>query len=232
MRLVPFVPSRDFKMALKWHWPLSSPMKKVSRETKQAVQKRISDALTQFGRRYDFAEILGDYPEIPKSTFYRWVRQIEASGVPAANAKAAITKAVCADIAAFGSEETVINGDIEAISGRLPSEVHPGNLTGLQICEIAKRLHDCIKSADKIQKYALTSNGEVRNPKLLLLSSEHIRKTIETASKVTSQLFNFQATEQFHKAIFDRLGERDPTFVRQVLDDLTALNNSWASLGM
>lgn len=211
-------------------WQGGQPMTKTRSETKQEVMSKIRSALAQYGRAYDFALLLAEYPDVPKTTFYRWVRQIEGTGAPAAQAIAEAREAVRQDAVELGSESAVVARDLQSIAETMPVVATAGDFSGLNIGEIARRLHSCLMTAATLKNHATGEDGKIRNPKLYLQASEHERRTLDTASRLADQIYDRNQLDQLFEAIFSRLRDRDPEVVRLILADLRAINNGWGAI--
>lgn len=77
-------------------------MPKLNPETKAALRQRLTELLGAHGRSFDYSHIRAEFPEIGKASFYKILRQVEASGAPAAKAKAKIERAVNREVEAVG----------------------------------------------------------------------------------------------------------------------------------
>ena len=51
---------------------------------------------------------------------------------------------------------------------------------------------------------------------------------MKTASYISTQLMEAQKVDQFHRAILNRLKDRDPHLVEYILEDLEKLNAEWS----
>jgi len=115
-----------------------------------------------------------------------------------------------------------------AAKDQLPEVVRPDDITGgTGFMSIVGRIQSCIQHAEKIVAYCEMDDGKIRNPKLYLIASRHILEAMKAAANISHQLMDAQRLEQFHQAIFNRLKERDPVLVEQILDDLDQLNREW-----
>jgi hypothetical protein len=90
-----------------------------------------------------------------------------------------------------------------------------------------RRLQECFAAADQLLKHARTAEGDVRNARLIVVASEHARKTLETAARIQAGLLELGQTEKFHQAVFDVLKEVDPTVAEKVLIRLRQVNATW-----
>jgi hypothetical protein len=202
----------------------------VTSERKREIKSRILELLAQYGRTYDFAQLLSECSDVPKTTFYRWVRQIQATSAPAEEATASARAAIAADVQVLGSEAAVVDRDLQLIAQEMPEVPTAAALTGLNMVQIAGRLRGLLANAAAMKAHSLGADGKIRNPRLYLQASEHERRVLETASRLVEQSYDRNSVEQVFNAIFIRLRQRDPEMVRLVLEDLRALNNGWSMI--
>ena len=92
---------------------------------------------------------------------------------------------------------------------------------------MVERLRECVEIAQKIIKYSQTDNGKVRNAKLLLAGSEHLRRVIDSAVKLQEAAMQLSQVERFHEEIFVALREESPEFAEKVLVRLGQLAERW-----
>ena len=72
---------------------------------------------------------------------------------------------------------------------------------------VMDRLNQCVAAADQVIAFARTSEGAVRNSKLLLSASEHLRRCLETAARVTETMMRAERVERFHAVIIEEIGK-------------------------
>ena len=89
-------------------------------------------------------------------------------------------------------------------------------------------LESCLTDAQQILAYARTPDGAVRNAKLILMGSNHMRQTIETVARIQDTLLQMAQVKRFHQAIFDMLRQESPAFAERVVVRLRQLNVQWA----
>ena len=198
----------------------------VGNDTRDEVQARIAKLLEQYGKDYNFTLLLAEYPDVPKPTFYRWINKIHSSGVPGQNAMRKARKRVKRKAKKDNIQAVHQQVAVEVIE-HLPATPTVQETHGMSLEQVALELNRCIENANKVVEYAKREDGKVRNAKLLLTASEHLRRTIETSARLMEMLWDIKRTEQFHQAIFRRLKERDPAFVELILSDLKQLNIDW-----
>ena len=117
-----------------------------------------------------------------------------------------------------------------------PTPTLEGNLTQHRqvaeagTIEVIARLKTCVEVADQVIRHARTADGLVKNARLLLMSSEHLRRCLETAARLQEVMADVSRVERFHRAIFDVLRSESPAFAQRVLDRLREVNAQFAGL--
>lgn len=202
----------------------------VSKELKNKVQSEISGLLVKYGNDVDFSVLYKKYTDqVPQSTFYRWTKAIHASGVPAqkairtakkrANRKSAKKKTATKKYLARAAAAEVVEA--------LPLAPDASIITGLTLNQMSEKLSTCMNELESLMAHAKNSEGKIRNARLLMQAIEGTRRTIDSSTRLMEMLWDIRRTEQFHKAIFNRLKERDPAFVELILTDLRQINKDW-----
>lgn len=196
----------------------------VDRETKEAAQRDIVQALQNHGTDYDWTFLRAKYPEVPKPTFYRWVQKVQGSGAYVAAAAKEIKKT-----APRRAKKATQNAEKLAarVVDQLPPAIRPEDVASTGFISVAEKINQCMQHADKVLALCEVEDGRIRNPKLYLQASKHMLSAMETAAKITAVLMDANRLEQFHRAIFERLRYRDPEVVALILEDLQALNAQW-----
>lgn len=75
---------------------------------------------------------------------------------------------------------------------------------------VMERLEFCLGNAEQVIRFAKTTDGEVRNAKLLLAASEHLRRSLETAAKLHQAMMEYSKAERFQDAILEEIGRGVP----------------------
>lgn len=164
-----------------------------------------------------------------RATLYRWLSEILASGQPAAHFKTRVTEAVAtraersADPASEAAREAVrvlpAPLDVAAAIALAAPE------TGVPFLD---ELKGCLTRAHKMVDHALAEDGKLRNAKLFLQGSEHIRRTIETLARVQDSLLEIEHIKRYHDAMFDALRKESPEVAERILICLRQLNLAWS----
>lgn len=160
-----------------------------------------------------------------RSTIYRWVDVILASGKPGQHIAKAVERAAAARAATTPDPAVAAAGEVIE---RLPAVVRLDEMVRTEgTVPAIERLQKCIQIAEKVISHAETPEGAVRNARLLLQASEHLRRTIDSCVRLQEAVMEVSQVERFHQAIFDMLREESPTFAEKVLIQLRQLNVQW-----
>ena len=191
----------------------------VTNEVKKSAFAVIAATLEKYGPDFDFGKLrAAEFPNVPASTWYRWVAKIRATGIPVRAAVAAMKARKRKT-----SEKQMQEIERKAISF-LPTAVSPGDVTQQSIIDVTKKINDCMAHADAVLALCLDGAGKVTNPDLYLRASRHHLDAMRTASAVADTLNDVKRTEEYHRAIFEVLRKRDPTIVNEILGDLKKLS--------
>jgi len=163
-----------------------------------------------------------------RTTLYRWVTASLKSGkagIALEKQAAAATKRRAkrdADPAAGAARDVVAElpapvSVAQAIAPDAPDSAIP----------FMAKLQECFRTAEQILAYARTPEGAIRNAKLILAGSEHVRRTLETAARIQEGMLELQQVGRFHQAVFDVLKTADPAVAERVLIRLRQLNVTW-----
>ena len=82
---------------------------------------------------------------------------------------------------------------------------------------VVELLSRCISVAGDLIKHAQTSDGAVRNSRLLLHASEHLRRSVETATKINETVGIQQEINLFHDAVMEEIAKEPRDIQERVL---------------
>jgi hypothetical protein len=108
--------------------------------------------------------------------------------------------------------------------------VWPGSGAGRQRnghMTVREWLENCIVTAEQVMEFARTQDGGVRNAKLLLTASEHLRRSIATACEQHEAMMNTMQIERFHEAMIDEIGKVDRPTAERIINRLQAIQSDW-----
>jgi hypothetical protein len=167
---------------------------------------------------------------VPTPTLYRWIDSALKSGVPgqhisemvkaAATERAARTPDPAADLVAEASAA------LPAIVG-LEDIVAP---TGSGI-SVIDEINQCIVVARQVMEHARTPDGAVRMAKTLLLASEHLRRSLETAIKLQESIRATASMERFVAEVIRTIEEvhkQSPAVAELLSRRLRIISTGWS----
>ena len=202
----------------------------VSKKVKTTCQDEIFALLEKYGKNADFASLYRKYSnDIPQSTFYRWVKKTHDSGIPARRAikkarRRVKRKARDKGITDKSQLADTVSAEVVEVLPILPVS---SDIVGISLLEAGKKLNNCIIEMESVIAYAKKEDGSIRNVRLLLQGAEGLRRTIDSAAKLSEALWDVRRTEQFFTALFNQLRHRDPELIELVLSDLKQINKDW-----
>lgn len=171
---------------------------------------------------------------VPKTTFYRWFREVRGAKVPVD-----ILEAVRADLAPESDNPRSHTGDAgitgetlgRDLLGTAPSVAYMAGAGRARI-DYIHELGRTLAVARKIESWASEFVGpekstRPRNPKLALAAQKNVVACILAVAKVQDDILNLERMRQFHRTVFDRVATRDPKLVREIIDDVHALTREW-----
>ena len=162
-----------------------------------------------------------------RTSLYRWLGEIVASGRPGQHV-AGIVKAAVADRAA--REANPAAAAAAEVRTRLPAVVKIDDVAGTGAgLGVIQHLRQCVRVADQVITFARNADGSVRNSKLLLTASEHLRRNLETAAKITDQMLRAERVERFHTAIIEEISKESAVLAERVAMRLARLSAQWAT---
>ena len=112
---------------------------------------------------------------------------------------------------------------------RLPALVKVDDVVSAGAIPVMDRLNQCVAAADQVIAFARTPEGAVRNSKLLLSASEHLRRCLETAARITETMMRADRVERFHAAIIEEIGKEAPVVAERLAMRLAQLVSQWAA---
>ena len=168
---------------------------------------------------------------ISRTTAYRWLAEILESGRPIAHLQAKVADAVVARSAATADPASSAARESDRLIPRPPSIIaaiaggRHGNLSFMALLE------SCIADAQQILAFARTEDGRVRNARLILAASQHLRQTLETAAKIQQSVLSIANIDEFHGAILAELSACAPELGEKVVQRLRQLTSRWSPTG-
>lgn len=160
-----------------------------------------------------------------RSTLFRWVDAVLASGKPGQ----VVTKQVKAAAAARAARTPDPVADVvEEVRALLPVAPRIEDAIGeSKTINALAKLHGIILDLDKLIAYAKKEDGSVRNARLLGSSIEGMRRCLETAMKFHAAMRDAAAVDALQNAILDEIGKCDAELAERVYRRIDAIAENW-----
>jgi hypothetical protein len=160
-----------------------------------------------------------------RATLFRWIDRIIASGRP----DQALTKVVRAATAKRAKREKDPAAAAAAeVAASLPAVVTIDDVASAGVIPAIAQLNECVLVARQVIEHARTIDGGVRNSKLLLAASEHLRRNLETAARITEVMMRGDRVERFNQAVIEEIGKESPQTAERLAMRLARLTGQWA----
>lgn len=162
-----------------------------------------------------------------RSTIYRWMDELLKSGRVGRHLARKLREAA-ADRASRTDDPAADTA--QAAAAALLGVVRPEDIAHAGgVLPAIEKLHSCIRTAEQVMAHARTADGRVRNAKMLLAASEHVRRNVESLIRIRQAVMDLAQLERFHEAIFDVLREESPELVERVVMRLQQLSAQWSA---
>jgi hypothetical protein len=161
-----------------------------------------------------------------QSTVYRWIDAVLGSGKPEERAARAITAAASERSQRTQDPAKEVAGEVAA---KLPTVPRLEHIATVGVVPVIDRLNVCLQVADELMSHARSENGTVRNSRLLLTASEHLRRCIDTAARITDTLMRAEKIERYHSAIIGVIAEESPETAERILARISQLTAAWGN---
>ena len=118
-------------------------------------------------------------------------------------------------------ESRAIGGPVKTVRRRGWAASKPATMPVMEM------LAECVSSARQIMQALTTEDGKVKNSRMFLTASEHLRRSLETAAKIYSGMEEIQQVAKFHAAVVEELRLESPTLAARVVQRMQALSRQW-----
>lgn len=201
----------------------------VPAERRKQVQQEIAEWVAGHGKRHGDGAVLSErYPDVPTSTLLRWYKaEIHKLGAGAhqvarAAVKVAKTEAKKAQQRKTRSRRVTLGKTKPLLPEPVtPEAINPSTRSAID------QVRECVQHAENVLDYCTNDEGQIRNPKLYLAASNHMRNSVETLAKISERLNDAQRIEQVHAAIFEEIRKADPATAERILIRLQHLQELW-----
>jgi hypothetical protein len=93
---------------------------------------------------------------------------------------------------------------------------------------VMDKIRVCINAAHEVMEKSRNADGSVRNAKLMLMASEQLRRSLDTAVKLQEAISDGLQIERFHQTIMDEIRKIDPDVARSIVAKLNEINANWS----
>lgn len=210
--------------------PPATPTREERARLQAEVLKAAADEFSRVGGvAFQVGTIAAQFANrgVHQATIYRWVAGARASGK--------LGQAIGADIkrsaerrAAAGQDPAEAAADL--IAERLPELTTLDDIGSARGAGVLDQLHECVRAAHAVMRYATNADGTPRASKLLLGASEHLRRCTETSVKVLEKVHEVQRVEQFHRLILEEVRKEAPDCHRRILERMDAVAGHWGAM--
>ena len=161
-----------------------------------------------------------------RTTLFRWVRQTIESGKPAQR----LTKTIKRRAAARAKRSEDPSADAARAAGELlPVRASPSDMVGAGAIPVIERLRECLKVAEDLMRHARTPEGAIRNSGLLLKASEHLRRSLETATRIAEAMRQVDQVDRLHSVIMDEIAKVSPETAEAIVVRLGQVAAEWGA---
>ena len=93
--------------------------------------------------------------------------------------------------------------------------------------DVMERLQTCLAAAERVLAYASTEDGKVRNAKLTLQASEHLRRCLDTAARISDTIARAETIGEFNQAVVDAVVDEVPEAADRILARIERTARLW-----
>lgn len=210
--------------------------KNLAREVEREVARQIGSS---GDGKLDRLKIVNKFDKrASRATIYRMINRMldEAPAAQKAIRKSGRARRLREDqkeaikAAAEAGDESSSEAVAAELEKHLPAVVKPEDIvTGHELLRAEDMIRACIKNAEDVIAFCRAEGGKVRNPRLLLVASEHMRRTVETWAKIAEVINAAGRAEQFNQAVIAVIQRASPELAQQLINDLSALSAQWGA---
>jgi hypothetical protein len=176
---------------------------------------RVAAAAREFGPDFEWSTILEEFQDkgLGRATVFRWMAAAKKSAVAGGGGEGKRPRGRPRRAAA---EPVVVAG----IARKLPPIPTVRDMTASGLLPVMTLLQDCIRHAQDLITHARGTDGGVRNARLLMQASEHLRRAVETAAKLNETVAIQQEMQAFHTACLSEIAIEAPAVQERILNRL------------
>jgi hypothetical protein len=191
--------------------------------SREEVEAAVCQAMVSMGPAgFDKANLARPFMArgMARSTIYRWIREILATGRPGAAIEAEIVEAAKerAEAARHPAKSAAkATATAMEIVGLIPPTATLGDLTGDDgTIAVVARIAAILRDMDLLVQHAKHEDGRIKNSKLLLAASREMRQSLETAVKLREALRQERDLDEMMRAIVSEVAQESPACAQRI----------------
>ena len=161
------------------------------------------------------------FPDIPRRTFYRWLKQARLIAGSQAQSR---TMQRVRELAAQEAPAKAA----AAVGSLLPAPVTLNSIMPFSNVNALGILHSAIHHTNNVITACHNEDGKVRNGKLLLSASGNLIRAVEALSRVAERMNDVVKIEQMMNAIVDAVADVSPEAAIRILNRLNEISARYA----
>ena len=161
-----------------------------------------------------------------RATIYRWLAELKKSGRMGAHVAARVREAVAERAARAPDPAADAAREVAAV---MPRPLGPDDITAAGgIGDFVATLTTCMQTAQKILAQATAPDGTIRQPRLAIVASEHLRRCLETAARVAATMRDVNNLARFHGEVIAAVQAEAPEVAERLAQRLVMITQRFA----
>jgi hypothetical protein len=183
----------------------------------------------EHGEDFERSALVQDFVDrgVSPATVYRWIEAVLARNGTSSSQR---SMASAEPVAPNPADAPIEPDHAPMIVPALPRIPRVEDVKTKGLVPVLELLGDCIQTAKGLIEHARTAEGKVRNARLLLQGSEHLRKAIETAARLNETVAIQQEMQEFHRIVLEEISNEPLAVQARIFQRITqACNNALAN---
>ncbi len=160
------------------------------------------------------------FPDIPRRTFYRWLKQARLIAGSQAQSR---TMQRVRELAAQEAPAKAA----AAVGALLPAPVTLNSIMPFSNMNALGILRSAIEYTERVIDTCHNEAGKVRNGKLLLSAAGNLIRSVETLNRVAERMGDAARIEQMMSSIVEEVGKESPEAAMRILKRLQVIQASF-----
>ena len=163
---------------------------------------------------------------VDRATLFRWLAELKKSGRMGAHVADRVRKAAAERAARAPDPAADAAAEVAAV---MPRPLSPGDVAGAGgLVEFSAIMSRCVATAERVLRQATAADGTIRQPRLALVASEHLRRCMETAARVATAMHEVNNLARFHAEVVDAVRAESPQPAERLTQRLLQIADRWA----